>query len=270
MKRAADRIAAAVSGQPTAQVWFAFDHLDVQGDILTGAAVDRVYTVGKALLIAFEPIGLTIYTHNQLYGRWYIKKAGERPRTNRQLRLLIETEQQAALLYSASSIEVWPTSRIQEQSFVSKAGVDPLSDDVTPDQLVDRLDDARFRNRQLATLLLDQSFVAGMGNYLRADVLNAVQLDPRRRPGDLTNRQRKRLATVLVELMQRSYRTGGITNDPERVRQLKSNGARRSEYRHLAYARAGEGCYQCDGMIVRRDLGGRGLYFCDTCQQSSD
>ena len=270
MKRAADRIAKAVGGQPTTQVWFAFDHLEVQGDILTGATVDRVYTVGKALLIAFEPVGVTVYTHNQLYGRWYIKKVDERPKTNRQLRLLIETDRQAALLYSASSIEVWPTSDIRQQSFVSKAGVDPLSENVAPDRLKNRLEDARFRKRQLAALLLDQSFVAGMGNYLRADVLNAARLNPQCRPCDLTDCQRLRLATALIQLMQRSYRTGGITNDPERVRQLKAGGARRAQYRHLAYARAGDGCYQCDGMIVRRDIGGRGLYFCDTCQRSPD
>ena len=270
MKRAADRIASAVDGKATTQVWFAFDHLQTQGDILSGATVDRVYTVGKALLIAFEPVGVTIYTHNQLYGRWYVKKAGERPRTNRQLRLLIETETHAALLYSASSIEVWPTADIRRQSFISKAGIDPLDPKVTVDQLLEKMQDRRFRNRQLAGLLLDQSFVAGMGNYLRADVLNGAQVDPACKPADLTKRQCRRLSTTLIELMRQSYETGGVTNDAERVQQLKSRGVRRSRYRHVAYARAGEPCYQCGGMIVRRDMGGRGLYLCDTCQQRGD
>jgi endonuclease-8 len=52
-------------------------------------------------LIGFSN-GLTLYTHNQLYGRWLIITGSEYPDSSRQLRLAIHTGDHAALLYSAS------------------------------------------------------------------------------------------------------------------------------------------------------------------------
>ena len=65
----------------------------------------RVDTRGKALLIRFEQ-GLTLYAHNQLYGRWYLNKRGTFPKTGRSLRVALHTETDSALLYSASDIAV--------------------------------------------------------------------------------------------------------------------------------------------------------------------
>ena len=49
--------------------------------------------------------GLTIYSHNQLYGRWDLRRATTAPKpTNRSLRMLIRTRNHAARLYSASDI----------------------------------------------------------------------------------------------------------------------------------------------------------------------
>lgn len=58
----------------------------------------------------------------------------------------------------------------------------------------------------------------------------------------------------------------GITNDLERVEQLKQDGLTRSKYRHHVYRRDGLECYRCGDEIERKNPGGRGMFFCPNCQ----
>jgi endonuclease VIII len=72
IRRAADKIAAAIVDRPLREVWFAFDHLKPYAPGLTEQKIVAVDTHGKAMLIRFDN-GLTIYTHNQLYGIWMVR-----------------------------------------------------------------------------------------------------------------------------------------------------------------------------------------------------
>ena len=260
----ADKIGRAVAGRPTTKVWFAFEELHPDGERLTGQTVESVTSKGKALLTRFDD-GTVIYSHNQLYGRWYVKPAGETPKTGRQLRLLIETEKKAALLYSASEIEVLFDDELDDHHFVSKLGPDPL-DDVSQDEIAERLRSDTFHRRQLAALLLDQSFVAGLGNYLRAEILHTAAIAPKRKAKDLSDAETETLASEILRVTRQSYETKGITNDLERVEQLKQSGLTRSKYRHHVYRRDGLECYRCGNEIERKNVGGRGMFFCPNCQ----
>jgi len=106
IRRAADRLAAAVVGKRLASAWFAFPGLKRFEKSLPGAIVESITPHGKALLTRF-PTGCTLYSHNQLYAVWRITDARERPDTKRSLRVALETSQNAILLYSASDVATW-------------------------------------------------------------------------------------------------------------------------------------------------------------------
>lgn len=78
--------------------------------------IEDIETRGKALLTHFSN-GLTMYSHNQLYGVWKIVDAGETPDTKRDLRVRLETEDKAILLYSASDITIAPREEIAQHPF---------------------------------------------------------------------------------------------------------------------------------------------------------
>ena len=112
IRRAADRLAAAVVGRTLRRVQFAFPQLKPYETELAGRRILSVTPRGKALLTAFDS-GWTLYTHNQLYGVWKVVRAGERPETERSLRVVLETEDAAVLLYSASDIEMWRSDEVE-------------------------------------------------------------------------------------------------------------------------------------------------------------
>ena len=266
IRLAADRVATALVDRPATRVGFDFDRLKQFESILTGCRVIDVKARGKAMLTCFDS-DWVIYSHNQLYGRWYICPSGKLPDTRRQLRLEIHNQDYSALLYSASDIEVMRLQDLEEHPFLARLGPDILGEQPSPKAIVSRLQSNAFRNRQLAGLLLDQRFLAGLGNYLRAEILTAAQLHPLTKPANCTRRQLLKLAREIITLTQRSYRSGGIINPPGLVKKLKAEGkTKKEDYRFNTYNRAGEACYFCGHKIESSKAGGRKMFFCPYCQ----
>jgi endonuclease-8 len=265
----AGKVARAVGDRPLEEVWFAFEHLQPWSQRLAGQSLRSVETLGKALLMRFDD-GTTIYTHNQLYGRWLFAEAGRRPDTNRQLRLALSTDERSALLYSASEIQVIEPGQLEGHPFIARAGLDILSSGAGVDRVADWIHSDRFSRKRLGHLLLDQGFLAGVGNYLRSEILHVAGLDWQLRPRDLGDAAAQRLAEAAHSLMWRSVETGGLTNDPERVAQLRKAGWRRRDYRHFVFNRDGQVCFQCDAPIERVTVSGRRLYRCPVCQNAEE
>ena len=269
IRRAADRVAAAIEGRIADDVFFAFDRLKPFENQLGGRRVEKVTTRGKGMLTRFDG-GLSVYTHNQLYGRWYVMRHGRLPKTRRQLRFAVTAGDRRALLYSASEIEVLDAEAERRHPFLSRLGPDILSQAPSVEELAERLAERRFRGRQLAALLLDQGFVAGLGNYLRAEILFEARIHPRRRAIDLSDEERRRLADRTIALTKRTYRTRGITLPPSRVAELKAGGAKRSAYRFWVYGRAGQPCRVCGRQVTAEPAGGRKCFWCPSCQPAGN
>lgn len=265
IKQAADEIARAIAHQPLTAVFFAFDHLKPFEQILAREEVIAVQPRGKALLIRFQN-QLNIYSHNQLYGKWEMRAAHSYPETNRQLRLAIHTAKKSALLYSASEIAVLNNHEISAHPFLSRLGPDVLNEETTVEQVHDRLLDKRFYRRGLASLLLDQQFLCGLGNYLRSEILFVARVHPSFRPMDCSPEQIAKLAEAAIVISRQSYQTKGITNDLEIAAHLKKLGHPRSDYRFWVFNREGKPCFVCGTTILKTMTGGRRIYCCPNCQ----
>ena len=265
IRRAADGIARALSGRAVERVFFAFDDLKPWEARLGGMMLSSVDTIGKHMLCRFED-GTRIHTHNQLYGRWWVTRAGRRPDTGRQLRLALHGADRSALLYSASEIEVLLPDQLDRHPRLALLGPDPLHGDVGPQGVAERLLDDRFGRRRLSGLLLDQRFMAGLGNYLRSEILFTARLAPSARPVDCDEGQIGRLARAILTVTRRSYRTGGVTNSPTVARRLRTAGVARPGYRFAVFSRAGEPCHRCGGRVRGGRAGGRRIYDCPGCQ----
>ncbi len=265
IRQAADRIASVLEGQLVEDAFFAFPDLKAWQDRLRGRAIVRVQPRGKALLIRFEH-GISMYSHNQLYGRWYIRNRGDLPRTRRQLRAALHTHTASALLYSASEIAVLSDEDLEQHPYLSRLGIDPLDERTTPSAVRQRMEDRRFARRSLGALLLDQAFLSGIGNYLRSEILFYAGVAPLQRSADLQPEVRMALARAVVTITRRAYRMRGVTEEPVRARRMRAQGHPRRAYRHYVFARAGQACYRCGGSITKLSVAGRRLYQCPGCQ----
>lgn len=262
---AADEVGRAIAGRVATRVFFAFHHLKSYEQTLSGETITAVQARGKAILIRFAN-GLNIYSHNQLYGKWLVQDGEIHPDTNRQLRLAIYSPDKAALLYSASEIEVLRNEELDLHPYLSKLGPDVLDESVSPLQVIDRLLHKRFYRRRFGSLLLNQQFLAGLGNYLRSEILFAARLHPLARPVDCSQQELRSLAEALLELPRQSYQTHGVTNDLDLAGLMQQEGRHYNEYRFQVFDREDQPCYVCGTPIIKTEVGGRRLYYCPACQ----
>ncbi|MCP4284341.1 MAG: endonuclease VIII [Gammaproteobacteria bacterium] len=266
IRRAADTVDDAISGKTALEVSFGLEQLKHFEPELSGHKVTGVSTRGKAMLIAFSN-SLTIFSHNQLYGRWYTVPAYHYPENERQLRLAIHNSDMSALLYSASDIQVLDAAGLREHPFLCKLGPDVLASTTTTADVMNRLTAKPYLNRKIGLLLTDQSFVAGLGNYLRCELLFLAGLDPEVKPKSCSREQLARLAEAIITLPRQSYETGGITNDPARAGFLMKNGASFERARFNLFRREGLPCYSCATLIEKHQRSGQPCYVCPNCQR---
>lgn len=256
IRRAADSLEAAIKGKPLTDVWFAFTQLQPFATGLIGRTVERIETRGKALLLHFSS-GLTMYSHNQLYGVWRVVEAGQTAPTTRVLRVRLETADKAILLYSASDIAILTADELASHPFLQRVGPDVLDMSLTVEQVKARLLSPRFARRQFSGLLLDQAFLAGLGNYLRVEILWHAELAAQHRACDLDDKQQERLAQTMLDIPRLSYHTRG------RVDENRHHGAL---FSFKVFHRDGEACERCGGKIEKTTLSSRPFYWCLGCQ----
>ncbi len=262
---AADRLHDVLAGRIIERAEFTSPELQAAASRITGQQVERVTSHGKAMLTEFGH-GETLYSHNQLYGVWHVTRRGQTPRTNRQLRVGLHTAHHSALLYSATDIELWPTACIADHPFLKKLGPDVLDRSLSFQAVTRRLLEQRFHRKSLGTLYLNQAFIAGIGTYLRSEILFQAKVPPNARPCELGRHALQRLARATLTISRRSYRTRGITVTKTMAKKLAMQGSGFESYRFAVFGRKAEPCIQCATPIQRLEVASRRLYWCPTCQ----
>jgi endonuclease VIII len=272
IRREALAIAEAIVERPLVRIEYRVPRLVRRARTLRGASVTSVSSRGKAMLIAYSN-GLTHYSHNQLYGTWRVLAVARLARLLEQrqpsIRVVLQTATHAAVLLSATQIELLTRAELARQPYLAKLGPDVLDRSTTVRTVQARLRKPEFAGRSLGALLLDQAFLAGLGNYLRSDILHVTGLRHSVRPVDLSDAAITALARATLELPRLSLKTGGATNDPALARRLAREGVTPGARRFRAYAREAQPCWTCGTRIERIDVGGRGIYFCSTCQPAT-
>ena len=265
IRRAADKVARRLVGGALTSIKLPYPPISEFDGVLGDASVESVTSRGKALLMRFDN-GLTLYSHSQLYGRWTVNRVTTKVRWNRSLRAEFISKGYAVRLWSATDVEVVPTRDEEAHPYIAKLGPDVLDETTSPDVIKNRLESPRFNGRTAASLMLDQSFVAGLGNYLRSEILHQAGVHPKTRPKDLDSENITKWGSLTKSISIRSYESNGLTVSDELAGKRKEMGERRRSYRHSAFCRNGKDCHVCGATIIRIRVSGRRLDMCPKCQ----
>ena len=142
-------------------------------------------------------------------------------------------------------------------------GPEPLADDFTVDAFADLLS---RRKGALKPLLLNQRFLAGLGNIYTDEALFVAGLHPLRKADTLSGGEVRRLYAAIRQVLQRAIGNRGTTLADGRYRDAQGQPGHNRESL-LVYHRQGEPCLRCGTPIQRIVVAGRGTHFCPTCQR---
>jgi formamidopyrimidine-DNA glycosylase len=153
------------------------------------------------------------------------------------------------------------TFRAGSQEILSAPLADPLDEGLPARRLREI---AGSRRLPVKSFLMDQRFIAGIGNIYACEILHGAGVDPRRPTGSLTAAEWRRVEKAAAVILPRAVACRGTTVSDWR----DLFGMSGTNQEHLeVYARQGEPCRRCGAGIERLAMGGRGTWFCPSCQR---
>ena len=123
---------------------------------------------------------------------------------------------------------------------------------------------ARKRRLPVKAFLMDQRVIAGIGNIYACEILYRAAINPLREVCSLSPDNWGEVAKATAAVLTRAVECRGTT-----VSDWRDLFGQPGAFQHelAAYAREGQPCLRCGGIIIRRRLSGRGTWFCTSCQR---
>jgi formamidopyrimidine-DNA glycosylase len=150
----------------------------------------------------------------------------------------------------------------KEVTELAHLGIDPLETAMSWEHFGHLL---AQRPGKLKPLLMDQKFIAGIGNIYSDEILWGAGLRWDRMSDSLTSEEVRRLYRSMMETLQEAVKHRGSSLADAQYVDLFG---RPGEYQHFhnVYAREGEACPRCRHEIVRERFAGRSTFYCSACQ----
>jgi len=229
----------------------------LDGEVMTGAEAH-----GKHLFHRYGA-GRVVHVHLGLYGT-FVEHELPAPEPVGQLRMRLVGESHYADLRGPTACELLTAAEVRVLR--ARLGPDPLRRDADPERVWERISRSRS---PLATLLMDQAVIAGVGNVYRAELLFRHGLDPLLPGRSLDRETWDAMWPDLVALMRDGVRTGRIdTVAPEHDPRRRGEPGRRDRHggEVYVYRRAGLPCLVCGTPVRHAEHAARNLFWCPTCQ----
>src|SRR3954463_2144746 len=242
---------------------FQIDHPKVtaaaRDEQIVGSTLTKVVSNGKHLFIHFgTPKEVVLHTHMKMSGTWHIYRPGEKWwEPEEEARVVIRTDVAVAPCFHPPIVELLTAKELGLHPIVSALGPDIIRDEFDMDEAIARL---RMKpDRDIATALLDQRVISGIGNVFKVEALFLARVSPWAHVRDLEDDTLRAIVTHARKLI-RLNRSGG-----ERRTKFGLNASERM----WVDERAGFPCHVC-GTVVQQgwhpgeDV--RKSWYCPKCQ----
>ncbi len=230
----------------------------------------------KYLLINLN-INTTIITHLGMTGKFLVSKNNKKKKTsfyyeikksdNKHNHVIFELNKKTKLIYNDvrkfGFIELKPTNKIINVSYLKKLGPEPLSENFNFTYFKKTI---KNKKRSLKNLLMDQSFVSGLGNIYVNEVLFITKLNPKKNINKINDIKIKNLIYSIKDILKNSIKKGGSSIQNFNNTKGQSGSFQQNFY---VYAREGKNCLQnnCNDKIKRIIISNRSTFYCKTCQK---
>jgi formamidopyrimidine-DNA glycosylase len=219
---------------------------------LPGQVIGDIRRRGKFIVFTLDEH--TLLVHLRMSGDLLVEPAAAPLAPHHRLVIDLDGDLRLAFNDARKFGRLWLTA--DPQSVLGSLGPEPLDESFTAQDLHRAL---HARQRQLKPLLLDQSFLAGLGNIYTDEALHVAGLHPLTVSNSLSPQQSLRLWQSIRQVLQEAILRNGASIDWV---------YRGGDYQHFfkVYQRTGNPCYNCGTPIERLIVGQRGTHYCPNCQ----
>lgn len=242
VKRTADKIANAILGKSIVDLWRTTIEHQLREKIV-GSKVSSVDTYGKNIVIRFSGgVFLRKSNSRSIENIPVRNKTTESIQNDSRTRLILVTDTHVAVQYNGPILRFTEDNPLHHES-ITRLGPDALKSKFDVEMAKERLKERE--SMKLADLLLDQTFVAGIGNKYKSEILFLQKLWPFNPASSLSLFKQQRLLKSIREVLKAGYLNAGRTRP-----QHEGEPSNKWDYRHLVFRRANKPCWVCGTKIV--------------------
>lgn len=231
--------------------------------LLQRAKVEGSHRRGKILIVEFD-CGLCLMVHLWLAGQVLLLRSSEfRPGVGTMALVFSDGDVFEARGVGFRSLHLVRKETLQSHPAIVELGIDALSPELTLERFRHML---AGRRRAIKVLLMDQGFIAGLGNTYVNELLFSAKVHPAREARSLSEKEAEAIHANIKSTLERGMELGGSSAEQF----LHLDGSRGHFQEHFQVnRREGQACLVCATPIAKTQLGGRSTYFCPCCQQSN-
>ncbi len=143
----------------------------------------------------------------------------------------------------------------------SRLGLEPLTEDFSNGWMIENM---KKRNRQMKSLLLDQSFICGIGNIYADEALWYAKIHPLSISSRVSQKKLLKLREGIIKVLSESINRGGTT-----IRDYTYDFSYVGNYalKLNVFGKTGQKCSRCNSVIVKTKVAQRGTHYCPKCQK---
>ncbi|MFN2340200.1 MAG: bifunctional DNA-formamidopyrimidine glycosylase/DNA-(apurinic or apyrimidinic site) lyase [Halanaerobium sp.] len=257
-----DRIVTAVEIREENMIAFPEDDIQSFTDFLTGSKIEAINRRGKYIIIELSN-DKNMVIHLRMTGKLLVKEVEEFRDKHTHVIFSLNDGQEIRFnnIRKFGRVYLIDKNHPEQAGGLADLGPEPLSDELTVEDFK-----KLFENRRalMKSLLLNQHFIAGIGNIYADEILFRAGIRPDRTADTLTEAEKEAVYHKMREILKKGIIYGG-TSFSDYVNAFGEKGSFQEELR--AHQREGEKCYECGSIIEKIKVSGRSTYFCPQCQK---
>lgn len=228
---------------------------------LKGKMVKDIGRRGKFLLIEFED--MVLVSHLRMEGRYglYLKDDPVEKHTHIIFHFSDGTELRYRDVRQFGTMHLYPKGSENHRAPLNKLGPEPLDETFTFSQFAAK---TAKRETKIKPLLLNQEFLAGLGNIYVDEALFMAGIHPERPASSLTCQEVMKLYEAIRKTLEKAIEMGG-SSIKSYVNGQGEMGMFQQQLK--VYGRKGNPCFHCGTEVIRLVVGGRGTHICPKCQK---
>lgn len=217
---------------------------------------------GKYIIINFADSDYKLIIHLRMSGKLLYKNRDDE--LKKHSHVVFEFEDNTDLRFN--NVRKFGRLYLIKENEVDKAGnlknlgIEPLSDKFTLKLFKSVL---KQRKKMIKPLIMEQEFIAGIGNIYADEALFIAHIRPDRKANTLNDKEIKSLYKAIKKVLKKGIKMGG-TSISDYVNALGESG--QFQYELKVYNREGKECINCNTVIKKEKISGRSARFCPNCQ----
>lgn len=234
--------------------------MDFKNNIVN-QTINDIERYGKWLI--FELDDYYLLSHLRMEGKYFFKSNNEI--RNKHEHVVFSLDDGTELRYmdvrKFGKMHLILKADIKKKGPLIEMGLEPWDSNLTIEYLKSKYSRKRL---PIKTVLLDQSIIVGIGNIYADEILFLSNINPLTLCCDLTDIELEKIIINTKEVLERAIEKGGTT-----IRSYTSVDGVHGLFQQELYVhgKVNDKCKKCDSGIIKIKVGGRGTYYCPTCQK---